>query len=61
MNYLAHFHLAWPDEQLVLGALEGDFHKGVLPGSLDQQLVAGVALHRAIDAFIAVGHEMEII
>lgn len=51
MNFLAHFHLAWPDELLVVGGLEGDFHKGQLPGNLHQGLQAGVALHRAIDAY----------
>ena len=51
MNFLAHFHLAWPDEHLVLGGLEGDFHKGKLPGTLPAALQDGVALHRAIDAY----------
>jgi acyl carrier protein phosphodiesterase len=51
MNFLAHFHLAWPDAALVAGALEGDFHKGPLPGSLPAPLQAGVSLHRAIDGF----------
>ena len=51
MNYLAHFHLAWPDELLVVGGLEGDFHKGPLPGTLAPTLHCGVALHRAIDAY----------
>ncbi|MFB3076804.1 MAG: ACP phosphodiesterase, partial [Lysobacterales bacterium] len=51
MNFLAHFHLAWPDEHLVLGGLEGDFHKGSLPGTLPAALQDGVALHRAIDAY----------
>lgn len=51
MNHLAHFHLAWPREDLVVGALEGDFHRGALPGDLRPELVDGVALHRAIDGF----------
>ena len=51
MNYLAHFHLAWPEELLVVGGLEGDFHKGLLPGTLTPGLHSGVALHRAIDAY----------
>jgi acyl carrier protein phosphodiesterase len=51
MNHLAHFHLAWPEEDLVVGALEGDFHRGALPGDLRPELVDGVALHRAIDGF----------
>ena len=51
MNFLAHFHLAWPDEGLVAGGLEGDYFKGPLLGTLSPTLEAGVKLHRAIDAY----------
>lgn len=51
VNFLAHFHLAWPDDMLVVGGLEGDYYKGLLPGQLPPQLLAGVKLHRAIDAY----------
>jgi acyl carrier protein phosphodiesterase len=51
MNHLAHFHLSWPREDLVVGALEGDFYRGTLPGSLNPALVDGVILHRAVDGF----------
>ncbi len=51
MNFLAHFHLAWPDEGLVAGGLEGDYFKGPLKGDLPEQLEQGVQLHRAIDAY----------
>ena len=51
MNYLAHFQLAWPEEGLVVGALEGDYLKGPLGGELPQDIEHGVRLHRAIDAF----------
>ena len=51
MNFLAHFHLAWPDEGLVVGALEGDFRKGWLRGDLPGDIERGVALHRGIDAY----------
>lgn len=51
MNFLAHFHLAWPDEGLVAGGLEGDYCKGVLRGQLPESLERGVKLHRAIDAY----------
>lgn len=51
MNFLAHFHLAWPDEALIVGGLEGDYFKGVLPGNLSSGLERGVRLHRAIDAY----------
>lgn len=50
MNFLAHFHLAWPDEGLIAGALEGDYFKGPLRGQLPAYLERGVSLHRAIDA-----------
>ncbi len=51
MNYLAHFQLAWPDDALLAGALEGDYFKGPLPGELPSVLRQGVELHRAIDGF----------
>ena len=51
MNFLAHFQLAWPDEGLVLGALEGDYYKGPLGSELPNGLARGVRLHRAIDAY----------
>jgi len=51
MNFLAHFQLAWPDEGLVAGGLEGDFYKGRLCGQLPGNIERGVRLHRAIDAF----------
>lgn len=50
MNFLAHFHLAWPDEGLVVGGLEGDYYKGRLRGDLAPEIARGVKLHRAIDA-----------
>ena len=51
MNFLAHFHLAWPTTGLVVGALEGEYYRGALDPCLDQELARGIALHRAIDAF----------
>ena len=51
MNFLAHFHLAWPDAGLVAGGLEGDYYKGPLRGDLPRALERGVRLHRAIDAY----------
>ena len=51
MNFLAHFHLAWPDEGLIVGGLEGDYAKGLLRGQLPRPLERGVQLHRAIDAY----------
>ncbi len=51
MNFLAHFHLAWPDEGLIAGGLEGDYCKGPLCGRLNPDIERGVRLHRAIDAY----------
>lgn len=51
MNFLAHFHLAWPDQGLVAGGLEGDYYKGPLRGDLLPAIERGVKLHRAIDAY----------
>lgn len=51
MNFLAHFHLAWPDEGLVAGGLEGDYCKGPLRGELPDDIERGVRLHRAVDAY----------
>jgi acyl carrier protein phosphodiesterase len=51
MNFLAHFHLAWPDDGLIAGALEGDYYKGPLRGELPANIEQGVKLHRAIDAY----------
>ncbi|NQX88597.1 MAG: DUF479 domain-containing protein [Halioglobus sp.] len=51
MNFLAHFHLAWPESGLIIGGLEGDYCKGPLRGALPAEIERGVKLHRAIDAF----------
>ncbi len=51
MNFLAHFHLAWPDDGLIAGALEGDYYKGPLRGELPAAVEQGVKLHREIDAY----------
>jgi acyl carrier protein phosphodiesterase len=51
LNFLAHFHLAWPDDDLVAGGLEGDYHKGPVDSSLSDGLQRGIHLHRAIDAY----------
>lgn len=50
MNFLAHFHLAGPDERVIAGALEGDFYKGRLQTN-PPPLAVGIALHRSIDHF----------
>jgi acyl carrier protein phosphodiesterase len=51
MNFIAHFHLAWPHEGLIAGGLEGDFYKGPLRGDIAWDVEQGIRLHRAIDAY----------
>jgi acyl carrier protein phosphodiesterase len=51
VNFLAHFHLAWPDRGLLAGGLEGEYYKGPLRGDLPRPIERGVLLHRAIDAY----------
>jgi acyl carrier protein phosphodiesterase len=51
VNHLAHVLLAGGDEWLRLGGLMADFVRGAPDGSLPPRLVAGIALHRAIDGF----------
>ncbi|MEM8560737.1 MAG: ACP phosphodiesterase [Pseudomonadota bacterium] len=51
MNFLAHFQLAWPEEGLLLGALEGDYYKGPISTGVSADMARGIRLHRAIDAF----------
>ena len=51
MNFLAHFHLAWPCADLISGGLEGDYYKGPLGADLPPGLARGIHLHRSIDAY----------
>ena len=51
MNFLAHFHLAWPDAGLIAGGLEGDYYKGLLRGDLHPDIERGIKLHRTVDAY----------
>lgn len=51
MNFLAHFHLAWPDEGLIAGGLEGDYYKGPLHEGMPDALAQGIRLHRLIDGY----------
>ncbi len=51
MNYLAHFHLSHGNNDLLVGALLGDFIKGPLTGKHSEGLEQGIMLHRKIDAF----------
>lgn len=51
MNYLAHFHLSDGNQDLLVGALLGDFVKGPLTGLYPCGIEQGIHLHRKIDAF----------
>ena len=51
MNFLAHFHLAWPDAGLIAGGLEGDYYKGPLRGEMHPGIERGIKLHRTVDAY----------
>ena len=51
MNLLAHALLASPDPEVMLGSLIGDFVRGRIDAALPPRVQAGIALHRAIDAY----------
>lgn len=51
VNYLAHFHLSYGDDERLLGALMGDYVKGPLQGRFSPGLEHGIWLHRKVDAF----------
>lgn len=51
MNLLAHALLASPDAELMLGSLIGDFVRGRIDPALPPKVRAGIALHRAVDAY----------
>jgi len=51
LNFLAHALLAGDKPALIVGGVIGDWIKGILPGTLPDDLAQGVALHRAIDNF----------
>lgn len=51
MNHLAHALLAWPDDELVLGSLMGDFVRGAIDPALPAGVRDGIALHRAVDVY----------
>lgn len=50
MNFLAHFHLAWPDASVMAGSLEGEYYKGRLDNT-EHPLAIGIQHHRAVDAY----------
>jgi acyl carrier protein phosphodiesterase len=51
MNLLAHALLAAPDAEVMLGSLIGDFVRGRIDPALPPAVRAGIALHRAVDAY----------
>ena len=51
MNYLAHAILSFDDKNLLTGNLISDFVKGRQILNFSDEIVAGIKLHRAIDAY----------
>ena len=52
MNFLAHLYLSGPDAEVMVGNFIGDFVKGrQLHDRFAPNVVKGIQLHRAIDAF----------
>jgi acyl carrier protein phosphodiesterase len=51
MNLLAHALLASPDAEVMLGSVIGDFVRGRIDAALPPKVRAGIALHRAVDAY----------
>lgn len=51
MNYLAHLYLADDTDDSLIGNLLGDFVKGRPGSQYSDEIIAGILLHRKIDAF----------
>lgn len=52
MNFLAHAFLAYPSEDLQVGAFLGDFIRGKhFEAKFSAQIAEGIRLHRQIDSF----------
>ncbi len=51
MNHLAHFHLAAPQPELIVGNLLGDYVKGPLSNPCPHNFHLGIKLHRAVDGY----------
>lgn len=51
MNYLAHAVLSFNDKNILTGNLISDFVKGRQILNFSNEIVAGIKLHRAIDAY----------
>jgi acyl carrier protein phosphodiesterase len=52
MNYLAHLHLSFGDDQIMVGNLLADYVIGRnLPIYLPEKIIQGIRLHRFIDTY----------
>lgn len=51
MNFLAHFHLAYPSEVLIVGNFIADFVKGKKYLDYPEGIQKGILIHRKIDSF----------
>ncbi|MDN2483388.1 ACP phosphodiesterase [Vibrio agarivorans] len=51
MNFLAHLHIADHCQSSLLGNLLGDFVKGDPSKQFDEEIAAGIRLHRFVDSF----------
>jgi acyl carrier protein phosphodiesterase len=52
MNFLAHLYLSGDNEKIMIGNFLGDFVRGRnLAEKFESEIVLGIELHRAIDAF----------
>lgn len=51
MNFLAHAYLSFGDPEMITGNLISDFVKGKKKFEYPPRILAGIDLHRAIDAF----------
>ncbi len=51
MNFLAHAHLSFNHQQVLIGNMISDFVKGKTQFSYPKTIQYGIKLHRAIDAF----------
>ncbi|MFC0655055.1 acyl carrier protein phosphodiesterase [Mongoliitalea lutea] len=51
MNYLAHAYLSFGRPKILIGNLIGDSVRGAIEKKYEPEIVLGIKLHRAIDAY----------
>ncbi|WP_143961855.1 acyl carrier protein phosphodiesterase [Litoribacter populi] len=51
MNFLAHAYLSFGEPKVLIGNFIADFVRGDLTKTYDTEVIIGVKLHRAIDAY----------